>query len=230
VAEVIGDLERSPHAAVMVPGTGSDIDNFEAHLVPRARELRAAVRRHTGADAAVVAWLGYDPPDTLAGAVAGRRARAGGRSLARFARGLEAGSVDRHTTVIGHSYGSVTAGHAAAGGLVVEDVVFTGSPGTGGRRRDVAELGGRSRFWAGEAPRDLVAWAPVHGEAPGDPGFGARVFDASGEERGLLRAVHNHQSYFRRGSASLRNLARIVGGREDAVTAPRSSSRGGGGR
>ncbi|MBA2429004.1 MAG: hypothetical protein H0V55_04695 [Thermoleophilaceae bacterium] len=220
VAEVVGDLDGAPHVAVMVPGTGSDIDNFDDHLAPRAHELRAAARRHAGADVAVVAWLGYDPPDTIPGAALGGRARNGGQALSRFVESVEVRG-DPHTTVVGHSYGSVTTGNAAAGWrMPADDVVFTGSPGTGGRRRDVSALGGGSRFWAGEAPYDLVAPAPVHGEAPGDPGFGARLFDASGEERPPNQVVHNHQSYYRRGSASMRNLANIAGAWPDDVTPP----------
>ena len=220
VAEVVGDLDGAPHVAVMVPGTGSDIDNFDDHLAPRAHELRAAARRHAGADVAVVAWLGYDPPDTIPGAALGGSARNGGQALSRFVESVEVRG-DPHTTVVGHSYGSVTTGNAAAGWrMPADDVVFTGSPGTGGRRRDVSALGGGSRIWAGEAPYDLVAPAPVHGEAPGDPGFGARLFDASGEERPPNQVVHNHQSYYRRGSASMRNLANIAGAWPDDVTPP----------
>lgn len=220
VAEVVGDLDRAPHVAVMVPGMGSDIDNFDQHLAPRAHELRAAARRHAGADVAVIAWLGYDPPDTIPGAALGGRARVGARSLARFVGALE-DRRDAHTTVVGHSYGSVTTGTAAAEGrMAADDVVFTGSPGTGGGRRDVGELGTLSRFWAGEAPYDIVAPAPAHGEAPGDPGFGARLFDASGEERPRHHIEHNHQSYYRRGSASLRNIANIAGAWPDDVTPP----------
>ena len=221
-AEVVGDLDRAPHVAVMVPGMGSDIDNFDEHLAPRAHELRAAAHRHAGADVAVIAWLGYDPPDTVPGAALGGRARVGARSLARFVGALE-DRRDAHTTVVGHSYGSVTTGTAAAEErMAADDVVFTGSPGTGGGRRDVSELGALSRFWAGEAPYDIVAPAPAHGEAPGDPGFGTRLFDASGEERPPHHVEHNHQSYYRRGSASLRNLANIVGAWPDDVTHPPS--------
>ena len=220
VAEVVGDLDRAPHVAVMVPGMGSDIDNFDEHLAPRAYELRAAAHRHAGADVAVTAWLGYDPPDTIPGAALGGRARVGARSLARFVGALE-GRRDAHTTVVGHSYGSVTTGTAAAEErMTADDVVFTGSPGTGGGRRDVSDLGTLSRFWAGEAPYDIVAPAPAHGEAPGDPGFGTRLFDASGEERPPHHVEHNHQSYYRRGSASLRNLANIAGAWPDDVTPP----------
>ena len=224
LVEVHGDLERAPHVAVMVPGMGSDIDGFE-DLVPRARDLRVAARRFGKADVAVVTWLGYDPPDALPGAALGGRARTGGRSLSRFVNEIER-TRDPHTTVIGHSYGSVTTGHAAARERMdADDVVFTGSPGTGDGRRDVSELGGRSRFWAGETRRDVVAWAPSHGEAPGDPSFGARTFDATGSERGWHRVVHNHQSYYDAGGASLaQHRAHRVGtggrGHQAAAAAP----------
>lgn len=219
VAEAFGDLERAPHVAVMVPGMGSDIDNFERYLAPRARQLRSA-GADSGDDVATVAWLGYDPPDTLAGATLEGPALSGGRSLRRLMAGIEARS-RAHTTVIGHSYGSVTAGSAAGRrGLAADDLVFTGSPGTGEHRIDVSQLAGGSRVWAAEGGLDLVPWAPVHGEAPSDPGFGARVFDASGRRRPLYRVVENHQRYYAPGSPSLVNIARISAARGDEVTPP----------
>ncbi len=218
VAEVFGDLDNSPNVAVMVPGVGSDIDGFSESLAPRAQELQQATGKY--ADNATVAWLGYNPPDQpiSPAAASGDAANDGAPRLAQLLEGINARN-DGHTTVIGHSYGSVTTGTAAASyGLRADDVVFTGSPGTGEGRTDVGQLGDNSRFWAAEAPGDPVPSAPAHGEAPGDSGFGARLFDATGEE--ALSPVSDHQSYYNPGSRSLENIARIVANRADLVTPP----------
>ncbi|MGI8439344.1 MAG: alpha/beta hydrolase [Thermoleophilaceae bacterium] len=221
-AEVIGDLERAPHVAVAVPGMGSRIDHMD-EFASRARRLRAAARRETGAEVAVVAWLDYDPPDNLAGAALAGPARRGAGRLARLTAGIRQRN-HGHLTVIGHSYGSLLAGTSAARrGLEADDLVLTGSPGTGGGRRHVSELGGRSRVWAAEAPGDMVSDAPLHGRDPAHPRFGARRFDASGQERGLREVRWNHLGYDRPGSRSLANVARIVGGRGDLTTSGRVS-------
>ena len=218
VAEVFGDIDKSPNVAVMVPGVGSDIDGFSESLAPRAQELQRATDKY--ADNATVAWLDYDPPDQPIsfGAASGDAANDGAPRLTQLLQGIEARN-DAHATVIGHSYGSVTTGTAAGSyGLRADDVVFTGSPGTGDGRTDVSQLGSQSRFWAAEAPGDPVPSAPAHGEAPGDPGFGARLFDATGEE--ALSPISDHQSYYNPGSNSLENIARIVANRPDLVTPP----------
>ena len=220
--EVIGDLERAAHVAVAVPGMGSRVDHMD-EFASRAGRLRAAARRETGSEVAVVAWLDYNAPDNLAEAALAGPARRGAGRLAAFTAGIRQGQ-RAHVTVIGHSYGSLVAGTSAARrGLQADDLVLTGSPGTGGGRRHVSALGGRSRVWAAEAPGDLVSDAPLHGRDPAHPRFGARRFDASGQERGLHRVRWNHLGYDREGSRSLANVARIVGGRGDLVTPGRAS-------
>jgi len=225
-AEVVGDLDRAPNVAVAVPGMGSRLDHLDSFR-SRAVRLRGAVRHETGADVAVVAWIDYDAPDTLAGAALAGPARRGAPHLARLAEGIRVRR-DGHLTVIGHSYGSVVTGTALARrGLEADDAVLTGSPGTGDGRRQVSELGGRAHVWAAESPLDLVPYAPVHGRDPASPRFGARRFDASGQERTLDHVRWNHLGYDRPGSRSLANVARIVGGRGDLVTAPRADWRDG---
>src|SRR5205809_259517 len=72
--EVLGDLDTAVRVVVLVPGVDSTLAAFErghggvARRAPAvqarwlAEEIRAGQR---GARIAVVAWLGYDPPEGL---------------------------------------------------------------------------------------------------------------------------------------------------------------------
>ena len=150
-----------------------------------------------------MAWLGYDSPDgfTDPATYENDNAAAGGESLARSVDGINAQKPGAHTTVAGHSYGSVVTGNAAAHhGLNADDVVLTGSPGPGPGVDHASDLSneGRARVWSAAAPHDLVASPPtipdppevpaqvddqlrelnhVHGPSPATEEFGARRFD-----------------------------------------------------
>jgi pimeloyl-ACP methyl ester carboxylesterase len=79
-------------------------------------------------------WLDYDAPDSVGEAASARQAAEGAQTLRRFQDGLRAtheGPPARQT-VLGHSYGSVVVGRAAAtAGLAADSIVFVGSPGVG---------------------------------------------------------------------------------------------------
>lgn len=51
-------------------------------------------------------------------------------------------------------------------------------------------------------PSDVIPFAPVHGEDPSAPGYGAKRFSSAG--------AHGHGEYFSPGTVSLENLARIA--------------------
>jgi len=222
IVEVFGDLESARHVAVVVPGAGSDLDRFW-QVRGWARDLAGEAQAVApGAGIATVAWLGYDPPDGV-DAVSASAARAGSGDLARFVEALDLGGT-RHVTVIGHSYGSLVAGMAAAGGLDADEVVFVGSPGTGLDDAGDARLRTGGRVWAALARGDPIAYAVDpgdflsegfwtedlwYGTDPASDEFGAIEFATSG--------ASGHSDYFDTGTESLRNLARIVTGRVEEV-------------
>jgi hypothetical protein len=212
VTEVIGDLAHADRVAVLVPGSDTSLDTygrFRADALALSRELTR--RAPAGTHPAVVAWLGYETPDTVSTTVlTTRRAEQAAPHLRQLVRELRVltGRAARIAPVC-HSYGSVVCGRAAAG-LAVSDIVLLGSPGTGAD--SVAALRTRARVWAARGDDDWVANVPhVHadlfgrtfgfGADPVDPAFGARVFPAG---RG------GHSDYFKPGSPSLSHLARIV--------------------
>ncbi|WP_328495517.1 alpha/beta hydrolase family protein [Streptomyces sp. NBC_00414] len=211
--EVLGDLAEADRVAVLVPGSDTTLDTYE-----RFREGALALHHRLGARAAVVAWLGYETPGTISPEVLTMgRAEEAGPELRSFIGQLRGLNDRARISLLCHSYGTAV-GARVASGPDISDLVFFGSPGTGAG--SVAELRTTARVWAGRGADDWIADVP-HGEAdlfgttvgfgtdPVSPAFGARVF-AAGDG--------GHSDYFRPGSESLENLARIVLGRTSEVT------------
>ncbi|GGO92644.1 hypothetical protein GCM10011584_29520 [Nocardioides phosphati] len=139
-----GAPSAADHVAVVVPGMTTDARSIGevgamALAVRGATQLRAPHDRTS-----TVAWVGYDAPadddlhrgrldprdlaDTIRVAGPGA-AEEGGHELRDFV--ADATRHDQDVTVIGHSYGSTTAAHAASDGLDADRLVLLGSPGAG---------------------------------------------------------------------------------------------------
>ncbi|MDX3224730.1 alpha/beta hydrolase [Streptomyces sp. ME19-01-6] len=227
VAEVYGDLTTAQRTAVLVPGSDTDLSNFDRADHPygsaagMARSLRAQMGREApGVRTAVVAWVGYTTPLGLGpDAATGRLAKAGVPRLDRFLAGLAATAgeaAQAPPAVFCHSYGSVVCGLTASrlDHAEISDLVVFGSPGV--RAGDAADLGPAARVWAARDGSDWVRRVTGfdflglgHGEDPTDPSFGARVVSAD--------RAHGHTGYFAPGTDSLRNFARIALGHFAAV-------------
>ncbi|MEV0215079.1 alpha/beta hydrolase [Micromonospora sp. NPDC050695] len=164
VVEVLGDLAGADRIAVLVPGVGSTLADYDRGLGGVARRAPAAqagqlYRQLRSADpaarVAVLAWLGYDPPDGVLTAAGGVRARQGAAGLAGLLRELAARRPAATITLVGHSYGALVVSLAATDAPVqVTDVVSLGGVGAGVRHAD--DLPGGRRFWAAEAPTDWI--------------------------------------------------------------------------
>ncbi|MCD2463216.1 alpha/beta hydrolase family protein [Streptomyces sp. MBT42] len=208
--EVFGDLAGATRTAVLVPGSDTRLDSA------RLRSGAAALQRELGRGTAVLTWLGYRTPATLsAAATTSGRAEEAAPLLASFVRELAAAAPRARLTLLCHSYGSVVCAEAAEG-LPVAGLVLYGSPGTGADR--AADLRTPATVWAGRGTDDWISHVPHvraslpfgevgFGTDPVSPEFGARVFDAG---------AGGHSDYLRAGSVSLRNMARIVAGRDPA--------------
>lgn len=169
-----GNPDTARNVAAYVPGLNTSLDEeFATNDLKRARDLSIISNRH-GESAAVIAWLGYDAPQSPDGleslsVAADGRAEDGGVAFREFMGGVQAanGNSDPHMTAIGHSYGSRTVGAATqnSGGLPgVDDIVFVGSPGVGVDSAD--ELGvGRDHVFVGAAANDVVTKLPSKDEA-----------------------------------------------------------------
>jgi pimeloyl-ACP methyl ester carboxylesterase len=213
--EVVGDLYAAQRVVVLVPGNDTTLRDFDRGLGGVARRAPAVQARAVyqavqakapGSRVAVVAWLGYDPPEGLGiAALREDRASAGAVELQRFLSSLPGQAT---VTVIGHSYGSTVVGLAARDfGPRVTDIVALGSPGMG--VSDVAQMRTRARMWAATAEDDWIRRVPHvrfaglgHGADPTAGGFGARILPTGG--------VPNHDSYLVPGSETLEALVSIA--------------------
>ncbi|GHE45843.1 alpha/beta hydrolase [Streptomyces capitiformicae] len=205
--EVFGDLLKAERVAVLVPGSDTSLDTYD-----RFHRAARALYDRTGTGTAVIAWLGYETPETISATVLtptrADQAAPKLRTFIRDLRGLLPSTA--HVTLVCHSYGSVVCGRAAAGLNGVQDIALIGSPGTGAD--SVAALHTSARIWAARGTDDWVGTVPHtradffgttvgFGTDPISPAFGARVFPAGNA---------GHSDYFTPGSLSLEHLARIT--------------------
>ncbi|GAA2708864.1 MULTISPECIES: alpha/beta hydrolase [Streptomyces] len=229
--EVVGDdLATASTITVLVPGADTTVRHFDSHgstwAAPGggaralARQLRAD---DPGGRHAVVAWLGYDTPETISGAViTPGRAREGARGLLAFLTGLRAAAPHARLTLLCHSYGSVVCGSAGPGldAAHVADVALYGSPGSGATT--AAGLDTAARIWAGRASGDGIARVPhVSLRLPLDITLGLGTDPVSGAfgAHRFAAGSGGHGDYLRPGGTALRNLALIALGRTADVTA-----------
>ncbi|MFF4520307.1 alpha/beta hydrolase [Streptomyces bluensis] len=240
--EVFGDLAHADRVAVLIPGSETTLDTYDRFRAGATALMDEVATRSPGspggghgARTAVVSWLGYETPRTISTTVltTGRAESAAPRleAFVRELRGLV--GQDARISLLCHSYGSVVCARAAEradrrsaglqsaglqGEARVDDIVLIGSPGTGAD--SAAALHTSARVWAARGTGDWIADVPHAGADlfgtsvgfrtdPVSPAFGARVFAAGGG---------GHSDYFRPGSVSLDNLARIVLGDTSEVT------------
>lgn len=215
----IGNPDKAHHTGIYVPGTTSQLDDTEADL-KRIQSLWDEVsQRSNGQPVSVISWLDYDAPDgIIADAPQPQYADAGGPQFDRFVDGVRAsqGNTHWHVTAIGHSYGTAVIGEAAriGNGLNVEDIVVAGSPGM--RVAQARELHMTpSRVWAQAAPGDPVPGIGRYGHGGWAKSPWPRVYvptdEAFGAER-LVTDTQGHSNYWKNGSESLRNQAKVVAG------------------
>ena len=143
-----GNPDTASYVSTLVPGIGTHVGSDLKKYMDANENLKAQTA-HTGVDpsrVATISYLGYVAPEGPGGKIyqaadIGYADRAAPH-LARFEEGLRAsGNANGHSftnTVIGHSYGSTTAGKAmtqVAEGTV-DNFIMCGSPGGGAESID----------------------------------------------------------------------------------------------
>ncbi len=223
-----GDPDTADITVTNVSGLTSKLDTVHGDLQQARALWQQAAKTSGDRTIACITWYGYDAPQidptllnpTTSVAFESAAAR-GGASLAAFQDGLHAAhqpSGTARAVVIGHSYGSLTTGHAATlrPGKLADDLILVGSPGVGVDH--AADLGvDPQHVWVGEAGGDPVAALGRFGADPGHHSFGAQHFPVG---RTVWTAAHS--SYWDRDSTSLRNMGRLINGQYDKLTAPES--------
>lgn len=182
--------EDATVVVVLVPGVGTDEgDRASLELdAGRVREHLQLVgeRRLSGESVAVVAWLGYDPPDNiLSGVRRGPAAEGAARLALDVDRWRVAGA--RRVVAVGHSYGALVVARAAADGMTADEVVLLGAPGLGAGGAGFDRDGGGPGLWSASAAADPIALLArvgiIHGEDP------------SARARPLPTSVDGHGAY-----------------------------------
>ena len=233
-AIAIGDPDHADNTTVVVPGTSHSVTDGWLSQADAKNVYNETTAADRGRSNAVVAWMGYDAPDSMLDPQVGQTglAHQGGQLLASDVNALnDTHEGASHVTVMGHSYGSTTVADAAAGyGMHANDVVLIGSPGT-----DMAHNAGDfhlspgGHVYVGSASSDPVAQLgaipQMHvpgtditvslGDDPAQEGYGSTRFKA--EVPGMTNPIHDHSQYLNPGSESLFSIGDIASGHGDAL-------------
>ena len=227
-ALAIGDVDNAKHVTTFVPGMTTSCRKSTDLNLGYARNLIEAAENAGGAEkgsVAAVAWMGYEaPPDPspedVSVAFPGK-AQAGAEKLNGFLTGIHSWRSERgmdvHQTPVTHSYGSLTGGFAMRdiGEGVVDDFVYTGSPGSA--VRSVGTLGvDPEHTWVsaiplhdevqgmgldvnfGRDPKELEGIGHLSGDATGGDGYNS---DPNAEK------YANHSAYFYRAKEGQHNYS-----------------------
>lgn len=242
-AIAIGDVDNAKHVATFVPGMGSNFRDNGRLNVEFAKNIQWAADKFgspTDGSVATIAWIGYEAPADITktgdlSVTSIDKAEAGAEKLNGFVTGIHSWRSERgldvHQTIVPHSYGSTTAGIAMRdiGKGVVDDLVYTGSPGAG--VSSVGTLGvDPDHTWVSATPH----LDPVQGLGPDDTfgrdpkeleGIGHLSGDTSGGEgykHGIWhRPDGNHSSYFHKPETddkhnyALEDIGKVIAGKKE---------------
>lgn len=244
-----GNPDTASYVSTLVPGIGTHVGSDLKKYMDANENLKAQTA-HAGVDpsrVATISYLGYVAPEGPGGKIyqaanIGYADRAA-PDLARFEEGLRAsGNANGHSftnTVIGHSYGSTTAGKAmtqVAEGTV-DNFIMCGSPGAGAESIDqynvpkghvyessvpegdaVQGLGPDSEY--GTNPKKLDGIVHLSGDATDADGYWSWT-DSVRRTAGLLpflkmdidlHSFANHDRYFDDGTRTSQDFSNIIAG------------------
>ena len=244
-----GNPDTASYVSTLVPGIGTNVRNDLDKYMDANENLKAQTA-HTGvdpSDVATISYLGYVAPKNDFGhlyqaADIGYADRAA-PDLARFEEGLRAsGNANGHSftnTVIGHSYGSTTAGKAmtqVAKGTV-DNFIMCGSPGAGAENIDQYNVpkghvyessvpegdmvqGTGSIIGYGSDPKKLDGIVHLSGDATDSDKYWTpeSVIAPDGQDlipqlpQHLAHAFSNHDTYFDDGTRTSQDFSNIIAG------------------
>ncbi len=219
VAVVVGDIDTADNVAFLVPGLGSTVDSAMSPLTSSALRVAQEARRQSPyRTTAAVAWMGYDAPGLGDVAVDDAAVR-GAALLGADVIALQVSRpVPAHLTVVGHSYGSTTAGAMLrAQRTGTDDLVLLGSPGPDVEHAADLQVPAGHVF-VGASSRDPVSYLDRFGADPTHASFGAVRFEAEDPTRNTWRLdFDDHSKYYNEGTESLSNIVHVVTGNYDRV-------------
>ncbi|UKY50309.1 alpha/beta hydrolase [Streptomyces inhibens] len=230
-----GNPDTADHTAVYVPGTKTNLPTIGGDLDRSDALWRESSRLSDGQSVSTVTWLGYEAPQEISGdAMESEKANEGGPLLNQFVDGTRAthdGDSPSHTTLVGHSYGSVVIGSAARQGDVhADDIVVAGSPGMQVSRASELDVD-KGHVWnetgtddwvpeggslTPHAPREWRWWGEYDAVTPDSDLFGANQMETDTSGHGDYWNYNDEAQTDP--SESLRNQARVIVGDYDKVS------------
>ena len=154
VAISTGDVDRAKHVSTVIPGMDNVPSEDIKDHVRNAELVRKRAIKHAGcnpSEVATIAWM-YDTPQSgqvMSSKYATKASHEIGSALEGLHASRQASGVGRaHTSLLGHSYGSMTAGKVAKmiRKGVLDDLVMYGSPGSGVKDAREYNLDGGGRM------------------------------------------------------------------------------------
>lgn len=163
----VGDLDRASYVSVIVPGMNTSVEKDISSYVAAAVSMQleqSYVSRVPASEIAVLAWLGYHPPnnDAPQEVFSDERAATGARALAHDLRAfhaVRAGEGAPTVSAIGHSYGTDVVTLALTS-VAVDHVALLGSAGVAPAIPDSSALQvPNGEVYASQSTHD--GWAPI---------------------------------------------------------------------
>lgn len=221
----IGDVDGADNVAVFVPGMNSAVERNMAGYVNEMNEMTGYAQEmlRPGETQASVVWMDYHAPQGVDTVLGDTLAEEGSRRLAAELEGMQGSRTDNppdRLAVIGHSYGSTTAGLALKQTDAADAYLSQGSPGWGDGGGEGMKVP-KGEFYDMHAHNDIVADSGWHGGRPAEYD-GVRVLSTdegrtpnTGER---LPGETGHQRYieYRHGQSMPEyNTAAVMAGRGD---------------
>ena len=225
VAISTGDVDRAKHVSTVIPGMDNvpseDIkDHVENAELVGERAIKHA-RCHQS-EVATIAWM-YDTPQG-GQVMSSKYATKASHEIGSALEGLHAsrqvsGAGRAHTSLLGHSYGSTTAGKVAKmiRKGVLDDLVMYGSPGAGAHDAREYNLDHGRAYVSGIKSDDAVKGkGTLNSKFGNNPMVMPGVKHlANNSERDRLffipwKMFDRHSEYLEEGTSSLEDISRVV--------------------
>ncbi|MGW7681162.1 alpha/beta hydrolase [Kribbella sp. NPDC054772] len=218
--EVLGELPKAKHVAVLVPGMGNSLDTFSGQS-----DRGDLIKQEAGPETAVIVWLDYSSPQGLLKAAEDDAAAEGGPRLKVFLDEVDELKAEKaDVTVVAHSYGTKVVGKALEVGARPPQVVMTGSPGIDKRVDEASDfVTPATTLYVERAPGDYVALSEWHGPDPATFVDAIRMETNDPLARDEAVSVRWHNEYYRPNSEALRNIGRVVSGKLKDITRTNTS-------
>ena len=225
VAISTGDVDHAKHVSTVIPG----MDNVPSEDIKDHVKNAELVRKHAVAkgkthpeDVATIAWM-YDTPQggqVVSSKYATKASHEIGSALEGMHASRHTNGIERaHTSLLGHSYGSTTAGKVAKmiRKGVLDDLVMYGSPGAGARDTREYNLDHGRPYVSGIKSDDAVKGkGTLNSKFGNNPMFMPGVkhlANNSERDRSFFipwKMFDRHSEYLEEGTSSLEDISRVV--------------------